>query len=252
MARIVLDQVSLLFPILHLDHWSFKKSLLSTATGGTIMRTSHKIPTVVALDKISGHFTAGDRVGLIGANGAGKSTLLRIIAGIYEPSEGSVEVSGTILPILDIGVGFNPNMTGRENIRMQGMYLGYRPAAMERVAGEIEEFTELGNYLDLPVRTYSAGMQMRLSLGVATAMRPDILLMDEWLLAGDAAFLSKARERLEKFVANASILFIASHSESIIRQWCNKAIYLKGGKIACCGTVDEAMDAYQHDVLHQV
>lgn len=152
------------------------------------------------------------------------------------------------MPLLDLGLGFNPNMTGRENIRMQGMFLGYEPSTLDAIRAEIEEFTELGDYLDLPLRTYSAGMQMRLSLGVATALRPDILLMDEWLMAGDAAFLAKACARLESFVANASILVLASHAEAIIRQWCNKAMYLKGGRLVFLGDVDEAFERYQHDV----
>jgi ABC-type polysaccharide/polyol phosphate transport system ATPase subunit len=251
-ASISFSNVSLDFPILHVGHFSFKKRILSTATGGLIMNGSYRVPVVQALSGVSGAFAAGDRVGIIGANGAGKSTLLRTLAGIYEPDEGSVCAEGRIMALLDIGLGFNLNMTGRENIRMQGMFLGYQPAQIESLSAEIEEFTELGDFLDLPVRTYSAGMQMRLSLGVATAFRPDILLMDEWLLTGDTAFLVKAQARLENFVARAPILVLASHSETIVRQWCTKAMYLKGGQLRYFGDVDHAFREYNQDVQFRV
>jgi ABC-2 type transport system ATP-binding protein/lipopolysaccharide transport system ATP-binding protein len=242
------DNISLHFPILHVGHRSFKKTILSTATGGIILNDSYHVPVVQALKDVSGHFVAGDRVGIIGANGAGKSTLLRTLAGIYEPDDGAVHVEGRIMALLDIGLGFNLNMTGRENIRMQGMFFGCKPAELVSLSAEIEEFTELGEYLDLPVLTYSSGMQMRLSLGVATALRPDILLMDEWVLTGDAAFLVKAQARLENFVARAPILMLASHSEAIVRQWCNRAIYLKGGRLRFVGEVDEAYREYNNDI----
>lgn len=249
MTSVSFRDISLNFPILHVGHRSLKKSILSTATGGLIMSDSYKVPVVQALKDVSGDFSAGDRVGIIGANGAGKSTLLRVLAGIYEPDKGVVHTQGRIMALLDIGLGFNLHMTGRENIRMQGMFFGCKPADLEGLSAEIEDFTELGEFLDLPVATYSAGMQMRLSLGVATALQPDILLMDEWVLAGDAAFLLKAQARLEKFVARAPILVLASHSEMIIRQWCNKAMYLKDGRPGFFGDVDDAYREYNGDVM---
>lgn len=178
--------------------------------------------------------------------------MLRALAGIYEPDKGIVDTEGRIMALLDIGLGFSLNMTGRENIRMQSMFFGCKPAELEGLSMEIEDFTELGEFLDLPVSTYSAGMQMRLSLGVATALRPDILLMDEWILTGDAAFLVKAQARLEQFVASAPILVLASHSEAIVRQWCNKALYLRGGRLRFFGDVDDAYREYNKDILTQV
>jgi ABC-type polysaccharide/polyol phosphate transport system ATPase subunit len=245
MAGIHLNGVSVGFPVLHTGHRSLKKALVATAAGGAILRESRAAPWVQALKDVSARFEPGDRVGLIGPNGAGKSTLLRVIAGIYEPNEGEVHVAGKVMPLLDLSLGFDGDLTGRENIRLRGMYLGVKPARFERLAPDIADFTELGGYLDLPVRTYSSGMQMRLSLGVATALEPDILLMDEWVLAGDAAFMAKARARLSGFVDRANILVLASHSEEIIREWCNKALLLKSGHVAAFGGVDDVFNEYR-------
>jgi ABC-2 type transport system ATP-binding protein/lipopolysaccharide transport system ATP-binding protein len=244
MAGVHLKSVSVAFPVLHTSHRSLKKAVVSTAAGGTILRDSRSAPVVQALKKVSASFAPGDRIGLVGPNGAGKSTLLRVIAGIYEPSGGEIDVIGNVLPLLDLGLGFDGDLTGRENIRLRGMFLGIKPSRFERLVPDISDFTELGEYLDLPVRTYSSGMQMRLSLGVATALEPDILLMDEWIMAGDAAFLEKARARLSSFVEKANILVLASHSEAIIREWCNKAMLLRGGLVEAFGAVDDVFRAY--------
>ena len=245
MADIHLQRVSVHFPVLHTGHRSLKKVIVATATGGTILNDSRSAPIVQALSDISLNFQSGDRIGLVGPNGAGKSTLLRVLAGIYEPNEGSVHVKGEVMPLLDLGLGFDSDLTGRENIRLRGMYLGIKPSHFERLAPEIAAFTELGDYLDLPVRTYSSGMQMRLALGVATAVAPDILLMDEWMMAGDAHFMEKARARLVGFVEKANIMVLASHSEPVIRQWCNKALLLRHGHIAAFGPVDEVLRDYE-------
>jgi ABC-type polysaccharide/polyol phosphate transport system ATPase subunit len=245
MTRIVLDRISLAFPVLHTGQRSFKKALVATATGGAILRDSRSAPVVQALKHVSASFVPGDRIGLIGPNGAGKSTLLRVIAGIYEPSEGRIHVEGGVSALLDLGLGFNSDLTGRDNIRLRGMYMGLKPSTFARLVPEIADFTELGGYLDLPVRTYSSGMQMRLSIGTTTAVQPDILLMDEWVMAGDAHFVDKVRVRMEKFVENARILVFASHSEDMIRQWCNKALLLRSGHVVALGGVDEVISQYR-------
>lgn len=244
MASVLLNHVSVSFPVLHTGHRSLKKALVASATGGAILSGADSVPVVQALRDVTAQFVPGDRVGLVGPNGAGKSTLLRTIAGIYEPERGTVQVTGRVVPLLDLGIGFDTDLTGRENIRLRGMYLGIPPARFVALAPEIAEFTELGDYLDLPVRTYSSGMQMRLSLGIATAIEADVLLMDEWVLAGDAAFLDKASARMARFVEAARILVLASHSEAIIREWCNKALLLKGGIVVAAGDVDEVFDIY--------
>lgn len=252
MTNISLDRVSISFPVLHTGHRSFKKALVATATGGAILRSARSAPVVCALENISASFEPGDRIGLVGSNGAGKSTLLRVIAGIYEPNSGSISVSGVVLPLLELGLGFDGDLTGWENIRLRGMYLGLKPSRFEKLAPEIAAFTELGEYLDLPVRTYSSGMQMRLSLGIATALEPDILLMDEWVMAGDAAFMQKAHNRMAGFVEKANILVLASHSEAIIREWCNKALLLKAGHAVAFGPVDIVMQKYAEELVSGV
>jgi ABC-type polysaccharide/polyol phosphate transport system ATPase subunit len=244
MTHIVLHEVSVGFPILHLAHRSLKKSLVATMTGGTIVREAHKPPFVRALHNVTADFEAGDRIGLIGPNGAGKSTLLRTIAGIYEPMSGQMSTQGTITSLMDVMGGFLPELTGRENIKIRGMYSGMRPSVIAGLTPEIEKFTELGEYLDMPIRTYSSGMLLRLAFAVVTSRQPDILLMDEWVLAGDAAFLGKAQARMEQFVSNSSILVLASHSDALIRKWCNKALYLSGGELRVVGKTDDVLAAY--------
>ncbi|MFT0877362.1 ABC transporter ATP-binding protein [Rhodopseudomonas sp. G2_2311] len=244
MTRIDLQDVHIRFPVLHTGHRSFKKAVVATATGGAIMRESRSAPIVRALSGLSVRFEEGDRIGLIGPNGAGKSTLLRVLAGIYEPDEGCVLIDGKVAALLNVNLGFNADISGRENLRLRGMYMGLRPKEIAALAPEIADFTELGDYLDMPVRTYSSGMQMRLALGMATAVKPDILLMDEWILAGDAHFMEKARARVAAFVLQAQIMVLASHSTDVIRTWCNKALYLSGGELQAFGPVDEVLDAY--------
>jgi ABC-type polysaccharide/polyol phosphate transport system ATPase subunit len=245
MAHIHIDNVHVRFPVMHIAHRSLKKRLVATATGGAIMHDARSVPVVHALSGVSAHFEVGDRIGLIGPNGSGKSTLLRVIAGIYEPDEGRVSVGGNVAALLNVNLGFNDNLTGRENMRLRGMYMGLRRKEVEALVPEIADFTELGDYLDLPVRTYSSGMQMRLALGMATAVKPDILLMDEWILAGDLRFMEKAKARVSAFVRQARVLVIASHSASVIRTWCSKAIYLKNGYLQAFGPAAQVLDAYE-------
>ncbi len=244
MPAIQLDNLSIGYPILHSGHRSLKKSFVSAATGGKILRESRKAPYVQALKQISASIQAGDKVGLVGPNGAGKTTLLRAIAGIYEPMSGQVYTEGRITALLDVGLGVNIDMTGRENIMLRGNYMGIRPKEMAKLAPEIEAFTELDEYLDMPLRTYSAGMRIRLVFGIATSVKPDVLLMDEWVMAGDAAFLDKAKARMQDFVSSSSILVLASHNNAIISKWCNKAMFLLSGELVAFGEVQEVLERY--------
>ena len=200
---------------------------------------------VRALQDVTLEIKDGDRVGIIGPNGAGKTTLLKVLAGIYEPSRGRIASSGRVTALLDATVGLNPDATGRENIILRGMYMDIHPREMRRRVDEVAAFTELGDYLDMPVRTYSSGMMIRLAFGVSTCIPPEILVMDEWLAAGDANFLAKAQKRMEEFVRDANILVLASHSLPLLKDWCNRGILLQHGKIEMVGTIEDAISAYQ-------
>jgi len=240
-----LRNVSVEFPIYSGGSRSLKKLLFNTTTHGNLARDARDRITVQALTGVSLDIEHGDRLAIIGANGAGKSTLLKVLAGIYDPTHGRVRASGRISALLTASVGLNPDATGRENIINRAMYMDVRPRDMRDRIDEIAEFTELGYYLDMPVRTYSAGMMIRLCFAVATSLEPEILLMDEWLGAGDAAFLAKARRRMEAFVANSSIMVLASHSMPLLEEWCNRAILLDQGRVVCAGDVAQVAGVYE-------
>lgn len=243
-AELKLEDVSVSFPIYHGGSRSLKKSLLYRGSGGHLATDANQRVIVEALRNVSTQIVAGDRVALIGSNGAGKTTLLRVMAGIYEPIVGTVRTRGRISPMFDIGLGIDNEISGYENIRMRGLILGMSPQEIEAQMKDIVEFTELGDYLDIPVRTYSSGMMTRLTFAVATCFAPEILLMDEWIMAGDASFINKARHRIESFVAKASILVLASHSLETCRQFCNKALWMDQGRIQLAGPIDDVLNSY--------
>jgi ABC-2 type transport system ATP-binding protein/lipopolysaccharide transport system ATP-binding protein len=241
MALIILEHVSVEFSIYQGSSRSLKKSLLRAGTGGRFAKDANERICIQALDDISLRIEHGDRLGIVGSNGAGKTTLLRVLAGVYEPVNGRVLIHGKISPLFDVGLGMDPEATGEENIILRGLYLGFSKREMQARTQEIVEFTELGQYLSLPVRTYSAGMMLRLAFAVSTCIEPDILLMDEWVLAGDAQFQEKANQRVEAFVDRSNILVLASHSDDMIRRWCNKVIRLEQGQIVAAGRTPEAI-----------
>lgn len=243
MARICLENLSITFPVYETSKRSLKNSVLALTTGGRIGTDQDRI-FVRALDDVSLAFEHGDRVALIGHNGAGKTTLLRVLAGIYEPFSGRLLTEGRIAPTFDPMLGMEEESTGYENIFLRGMFLGLNRKAMEAKAEEIAEFADLGDYLAMPVRTYSSGMAMRLAFAVATCVNPDILLMDEWLSAGDASFVSKAQKRLADFVDQASIMVLASHSTALLRRTCNKGVLLEHGRVIAFGPIEEVLAAY--------
>ena len=247
MAQIRLDHVSVAFPIYDASSRSLKKRMLGAATGGRIQSESG--PSVVqALDDVTLHFQHGDRVGLVGHNGAGKTTLLRVLAGIYEPGSGTVQVDGHIAPLFDIALGMDPESTGYENIVLRGLYLGLSHDEIRARTGEIAEFTELGGFLDLPIRTYSAGMRMRLAFAVSTSIHPDILLLDEGIGAGDAAFLEKANRRLQEFTNRAAIIVLASHSEQLVTQMCPTSVLMEHGRVIRVGDTEDILARYRRRV----
>lgn len=244
-ASLHLRNVSVEFPIYSGGSRSLKKILFNKSTIGNLARDARDRVSVLALSDISLDIHDGDRLAIIGANGAGKSTLLKVLAGIFAPTGGRMHALGRVSALLTASVGLNPDATGRENIVTRGMYLDVPPREMRARVDEIAEFSELGYYIDMPVRTYSSGMMVRLCFAVATSVAPEILLMDEWLAAGDAGFLSKARRRMEAFVSGTSILVLASHSIPLLEEWCNRAILLDHGRIVAAGAVDEVAAIYE-------
>lgn len=240
MAYIEADHLSVEFPLYHVAARSLKKRLMARAAIRLKEDDNHRI-VVAALRDLSFRIEPGERVALVGGNGAGKTTLLRTLAGIYEPVSGCLTVEGSIGTLIDPGAGMDSEATGRENIVLRGLFLGLSEAECVRMAEEAGQFSGLGEFLDVPIRTYSAGMGVRLSFAAATLMRPQILLMDEWFLAGDADFIQRATERLEQLVTGAEILVLATHDMGIVRKWCTRAVRMEGGRIVADGPVADVI-----------
>jgi len=187
----------------------------------------------------------GERVGLVGRNGAGKTTLLRVLSGAYEPTQGEISIEGKVSSLTDLTLGMDVDASGYENIAMRAIHLGKSRREARALAADVEDFTELGEYLHLPVRTYSSGMMLRLAFAVSTAIAPDILLMDEMIGAGDALFMAKAKARIEALMARVKILVLASHNDQIVRAFCNRALCLGEGRILYDGDVQSCLDFYK-------
>lgn len=198
----------------------------------------------LALDSVSFDLTEGDKLGLVGANGAGKTTLLRVLAGVVKPDSGQVEATGLVQSLMETGLGINGDATGWENIRLRLLAAGHDWQDARRLAEPIGAYSELGEYLERPVETYSRGMQLRLSFSIATSLDADILIMDEWIGAGDAAFREKATQRMQELVENAGIVVLASHNNRLLEQVCNKGLYLEAGQMRYFGPIDEAIRRY--------
>jgi lipopolysaccharide transport system ATP-binding protein len=242
-ALIDVQNVSVLFPLYHGSSRSLKKMVVAAASGRLAKDQQQRV-VVRALSDINLHLESGDRLGLVGSNGAGKTTLLRVLAGIYEPVIGNLRVQGSLNALLDPNLGMNMELTGRENILLRGLYNGLPRSALPRLEDDVAEFAELSDFLDLPVRIYSAGMVVRLGFALATAIKPQILLMDEWFLAGDATFLDKARSRLEEMVRGADILVLSSHATAIVRSWCSRVLWLDQGQIVADGPTEDVLGRY--------
>ncbi|MBR8368471.1 ABC transporter ATP-binding protein [Burkholderia cenocepacia] len=248
MAHIELKNVTLDLPIYDVQGRSLKKQVLRMGRRNRIAEGNDGVIVVRALDDLSFRFDRGDRVGLIGHNGAGKSTLLRAMAGIYSPTAGSLSRVGKAVPLLDISLGMDENSTGMQNIRLRGLLLGMTDAEVRKKQNDIAEFSELGDYLDLPIRTYSSGMKMRLAFAVSTAVDAEILLLDEVMGVGDASFMHKAEARLEELHDRAEIVVLAMHSNKEIRKVCNKALWMERGRVRAFGEVDDVVSQYAASV----
>ncbi|NHN84503.1 ATP-binding cassette domain-containing protein [Acetobacter musti] len=262
-ALIRVNHLTLDFPLFHGGARSLKKTLFRRAkqplatiraarTGGEVMvdDSSSGVVSVRALSDVSFTIRAGERIGLIGHNGAGKSTLLRVLGGIYVPAPGMLRVTGSVETLIDTNSGMNPELTGRENIFLQAQHKALRTAQLRALEKDVEDFAALGEFMDLPVRLYSSGMAIRLGFGLATAIAPQILLMDEWFMAGDAKFQDKALQRLAGVVNGADILVITSHSLDIISEWCTRVIWLESGRVKMDGPAAAVLAAYTEAMSH--
>ena len=218
---------------------------LQASVGGRLNFSRGSEMTVTALDDVSIDIARGEKVGLVGLNGAGKSTMLKVMAGILHPTRGSVESRGRISTLFSESLGLKPEATGMENILLSGVSLGLSHGRVRKMIPEIVEFTELGDYIYMPLRTYSTGMRARLAFAVATSIEPDILLIDEIIGAGDLRFQEKAKERLDLFMESANTLVVASQSEQIITGFCERAILLERGRVRATGDVAEVMAEYR-------
>lgn len=232
---------------------SFRTALLGRAIGGILRRPDHqnKRVTIRAIDNLNLALRHGDQLGIVGHNGAGKSTLLRVLAGIYEPTEGRCIVEGKVSPLFLAAPGLDFDDTGYENIITCGLFLGMSREEIERKIDDIDSFAELGDYLALPVRTYSTGMVVRLGFAIATAIDPEILLLDEGLGAGDARFAQRAQKRVEALIGRASIMVLASHSDELIRNMCNRAILMHHGRLIADGSPDEILAQYHEQASRE-
>lgn len=245
MASIQFENITLTYPILGGSKPKVENASEIGGAGSVIRDKYNHSRSVIALEEITLHLRDGDRLGLIGRNGSGKSTLLRIIAGIYEPLEGFAKIEGSVAGLFSAGLGVHAETTGYRNIILSGLMAGHTRAEIKEIMPGIVEFCGLGDYLDMPVRTYSNGMAMRLTFACATAFDADIILMDEWLGAGDPTFQAAAEARLRKMVDQAGILVLASHNHSVIRRSCNKLAWLDRGRLRAFGEIDEVLNLHE-------
>jgi lipopolysaccharide transport system ATP-binding protein len=244
MANISFENVNVEFPIFNANGRSLTSRLLEVATGGRLDKDPNGRVLVRALQAINFEIVEGERVGLLGHNGAGKSTMLRVLSRVYTPQSGKAEIEGRITSLIDISLGINPEASGRENVFVRGTLLGLTKSEIIEKFEEIVEFSELGDFIEMPLRTYSSGMHLRLAFAVSTVLKPEILLMDEWLSVGDESFRNKAEERLTNLVDSAKILVIASHSRELIEKTCTRAIWLEHGQVKMDGPAQEVAAAY--------
>lgn len=240
MASILLKNVGVDIPIFDVSHTSLRKTLIGRTIGGRFAQSGSHI-TVTALRNIEFAADDGDRIALVGDNGSGKSTLLRVIAQVYPPTSGSVQVVGTVSSLFDPTLGMSMDATGLENIQLAGTIWGMTRAQIRNSVDDIIDFTELGDYLKIPVRTYSTGMMLRLAFAIATARDPEILLIDEVIGVGDAGFFEKAFARLLRIAKQSRILMVAAHNDDMLRRLCGKALWLSHGGLVEYGEIETVL-----------
>ena len=250
MSYLHLENVFVRFSVYNARGRSLKSTLARATTGGRIASDTGCL-SVEALKGVDLKIEGGDRVALLGHNGSGKSTLLRVMAGIYEPSSGSINSEGRITAMLDPNLGISPEATGWDNVETRGILLGLNGNQIEKLKDDVAELSGLGNFLEMPVRTYSAGMRMRLAFFVSTSISAEILLFDESILAGDANFIQMARKRVNQLIADSKILVLASHSQIILKSLCNRGVLMNHGEATFYQDVEEMLDVYNQQVKDQ-
>ena len=240
MSNISIVDLSIKFRIYHDSTPSFKDYFTNILK----KKSKSAYSDFMAVNNVSFELSAGDRVGIVGHNGAGKSTLLKALCRIYEPSQGTINVSGRIAPLLEIGAGFHPEFTGRENIYLNGSILGYTKSQLTEIEQEVIAFAELEEFIDTPVKYYSTGMYMRLAFSLATAVHPEELVLDEIFAGGDAAFMEKAKARMHSMIAKADIMIMVSHDHNLVKTLCNRVIWMDHGRKIADGNPDEIIEMY--------
>lgn len=238
---IIIDRVGVTFPV----RQSVAKEVDQESSARMIWDSKGRLRGVRAIDDVSFKLNVGDRLAIVGRNGSGKTTLLQVLAGILAPDTGMIKVAGRITSLININLGTQPEASGHRNITLRGLAAGYSHKEIDQKREEIAEFSELGEFLNMPLETYSAGMRMRLVFSIATAFDPEVLILDEWLSAGDAAFKDKATRRMNAFVEKAGILILASHSRKLILDNCDTGLWIEEGQVKAFGPVLEIVDAYE-------
>lgn len=237
MVKIIAKDASFVFPLIGQDarraRVAERKTNLPTVgrVGGNIVKSKRGFSGILALDKLNFDFQSGARVGLYGHNGAGKSTLLRALGGIIQPTSGELEIEGRCASLFNLSLGLNREVSGHENIILKGLMYGLRKSEIEALVPEIHDFSELGEFIYMPVKTYSSGMIMRLLFATATCLNPDIILLDEWITAGDASFRAKVDAKMDEMIDTTGIVVVASHDEKRLRKWSNRMLTLETGRI---------------------
>lgn len=245
MAHVLLDKAGVELAIYNSRGRALKNELLRRTVGGGVENgPDRSVQVVKALSDISFEAKDGDRIGLVGGNGAGKTTLLRVLSRVYPPTSGTVSIKGRVASLIDLVMGMDTDATGYENIVMRGIMLGLDAKQAEAITQDVEEFSELGEFLSLPIRTYSSGMMLRLAFAVSTAVHPEILVLDEIIGVGDASFAERAEKRMHNMISSASIVFLASHDNNSIQRFCNRTLWLKGGRLIMDGSPKDVLEAY--------
>jgi ABC-type polysaccharide/polyol phosphate transport system ATPase subunit len=244
LASVTLNSVTVDLPIYTASTRSLRRSLASFGVGGRLRSDSQRHVSVRALDDVSLSLRDGERLGVVGLNGAGKSTLLRVVGGLLEPTSGSISVTGQVSTLLSVDALMDPEMTGEENVEHVSALIHLSPHRGRSLMEDVASFSELGDFLKLPVRTYSAGMRVRLSFALMTAQNPDILVLDEAISAGDETFANKAGQRFLGLTERTRIIVLACHSKPMLETLCDRVLWMERGRIRACGPVDDVLEDY--------